>query len=69
MPVQDDIDVFKQTRPGHVDLTGAALLGVGSFGAVGIGSASGLAVSAVLVAGVDRYRARHPERRPVKPSS
>lgn len=44
---------------------GAALLGLGSFGAVGIGSASGLAVSAALVAGVDRYRARNPDRRPV----
>lgn len=44
---------------------GAALLGLGSFGAVGIGSASGLAVSAALVAGVDRYRARNPNRRPL----
>lgn len=44
---------------------GAALLGLGSYGAVGIGSASGLAVSAALVAGVDRYRARNPDRRPV----
>lgn len=48
---------------------GAALLGVGSFGAVGIGSASGVAVSAVLVGGVDRYRARHPDRRPVRGAS
>jgi DHA1 family inner membrane transport protein len=45
---------------------GAALLGLGSFAAVGIGSASGLAVSAVLVGGVDRYRARNPDRRPVR---
>ncbi len=44
---------------------GAALLGVGSFEAVGIGAASGLAVSAALVGAVDRYRVRNPERRPV----